>query len=77
MLPIPDFVRPIAKKIVGIPGRVVPYEVQKPILSAVLNQAFREPIEHGELDFLEGASVRIKVTDLCIDWLIRVGSDGL
>ena len=76
MLPIPDFVRPIAKKIVGLPGRVVPYEVQKPILSAVLNQAFREPIEHGELDFLEGASVRIKVTDLCIDWLIRVGSDG-
>jgi predicted lipid carrier protein YhbT len=76
MLPIPDFVRPIAKKIVGIPGRVVPYQVQKPVLSAVLNQAFREPIEHGELDFLQGASVRIKVTDLCIDWLISVDSDG-
>ena len=76
MLPIPEFIRPIAKKIVGIPGRVVPYQVQKPVLSAVLNQAFREPIEHGELDFLEGASVRIKVTDLCIDWLISVDSDG-
>jgi len=76
MLPIPEFIRPIAKKIVGIPGRVVPYQVQKPVLSAVLNQAFREPIEHGELDFLEGASVRIKVTDLCIDWLISVNSDG-
>jgi len=76
MLPIPEFVRPIAKKIVGIPGRVVPYQVQKPVLSAVLNQAFREPIEHGELDFLEGASARIKVTDLCIDWLISVGEGG-
>ena len=41
----------------------------------VLNQAFREPLRHGELDFLEGAKVRIKVTDLCIDWLIRVGAD--
>ncbi len=75
MLPIPDFVRPIAKRIVGIPGRYIPYPVQKQVLSVVLNQAFREPLQHGELDFLEGARVRIKVTDLCIDWLICVGSE--
>ena len=75
MLPIPDSVRPIAKKIVGIPGRLIPYSAQKSVLSVVLNQAFREPLQHGELDFLEGAKVRIKVTDLNIDWLISVGSD--
>ena len=75
MLPIPEFVRPLAKKAVGIPGRVIPYSAQKQVLSVVLNQAFREPLQHGELDFLEGAKVRIKITDLCIDWLISVGSD--
>ena len=75
MLPIPDSVRPIAKKVIGIPGRYIPYAAQKQVLSIVLNQAFREPLQHGELDFLEGAKVRIKVTDLCIDWLISVGSD--
>ena len=75
MLPIPDSVRPIAKKVAGIPGRLIPYSAQKPVLSMVLNQAFREPLQHGELDFLEGAKVRIKVTDLNIDWLISVGSD--
>ena len=75
MLPIPEFVRPIAKTVVGIPGRLIPYPVQKQVLSVVLNQAFREPLHHGELDFLEGAKVRIKVTDLCIDWLIKVGGD--
>ena len=75
MLPIPDSVRPIAKKVVGIPGRLIPYSAQKPVLSMVLNQAFREPLQHGELDFLEGAKVLIKVTDLNIDWLISVGSD--
>ena len=32
-------------------------------------------IKDGELDFLEGAKVRIKITDLCFDWLLRVGSD--
>ena len=76
MLPIPENLRPIAKKVVGIPGRVIPYAFQKQVLSVVLNQAFREPLKHGELDFLEGAKVRIKVTDLNIDWLIRVGSDS-
>jgi len=75
MLPIPENLRPIAKKVVGIPARVIPYSAQKPLLSVVLNQAFREPLQHGELDFLEGAKVRIKVTDLNVDWLISVGSD--
>ena len=75
MLPIPEFIRPVAKKVVGIPGRVIPYRVQRQVLSVVLNQAFREPLQHGELDFLEGAKVRIKITDLCLDWLISVGRD--
>jgi len=73
MLPIPEFVLPMAKKFVGIPGRLIPYSAQKQVLSVVLNQAFREPLKHGELDFLEGSRIRIKVTDLCIDWLIAVG----
>lgn len=75
MLPIPEFVRPVAKKVIGIPGRLVPYDVQKRILTVVLNQAFQQPLKHGELDFLEGAMVRIKITDLSVDWLIKVGSD--
>lgn len=75
MLPIPDFIRPIVKKAIAIPGRITPYTVQKQVLSLVLNQAFREPLRHGELDFLENAKVRIRVTDLSIDWLIRVGGE--
>lgn len=41
----------------------------------VLNAAFREPLQHGELDFLESRKVRIKVDDLGIDWLISVSAD--
>jgi len=76
MLPIPQFIRPIARTVIGIPGRVIPYTFQRQVLSVVLNQAFREPLQHGELDFLEGARVRIKVTDLCIDWLICIGGEA-
>ncbi len=74
MLSIPEFVRPIAKRIVGFPGRFIPYAVQKHVLSRVLNQAFREPLKHGELEFLEGSRIRIRVADLNVDWLIEVGS---
>jgi len=77
MLPIPDFVRPLFKKAIGMPGRLTPYPVQKRVLSLVLNQAFREPLRHGELDFLENAKVRIRVTDISIDWLIRVGGEAI
>ncbi len=62
---------------VAIPGRLIPYAVQKPVLSIALNDAFREPLRHGELDFLDGSKVRIRVTDLCLDWLILVSSDRL
>jgi len=75
MLPVPEFVRPIVKKAIAVPGRLIPYSAQKPFLSIALNEAFREPLRHQELDFLEGAKVRIRVTDLHIDWLIRVGAD--
>lgn len=65
-----DFSLPIVKRLVGAPGRLVPYAAQRPVLAAVLNRAFREPLKHGELDFLEGASIRIRVHDLCVDWLL-------
>jgi len=74
MNPLPEFIRPIVRKVAGIPGRAIPYAAQKPVLSMVLNQAFREPLQHGELEFLEGSRIRIKVTDLNVDWLIEVGS---
>ena len=75
MRPIPEFVRPIAKQVIGIPGRLIPYGVQRQVLDVALNQAFRQPIDDGELAFLQSARVRIKVTDLNIDWLIDVRED--
>lgn len=53
-------------------GRWVPYAAQKPVLAVALNEALREPRRNGDLDFLEGHSVRIRVDDLGIDWLIGI-----
>ena len=75
ILPIPEFIRPLARIIIGIPGRLIPYAVQKPVLSVALNDAFREPLRFGDLGFLEGSKVRIRVTDLSLDWLISLDAN--
>jgi predicted lipid carrier protein YhbT len=77
MLPVPEFARNIARSAVALPGRVVPYAVQRPLLHAVLNRAFRVPLEDGELEFLEGTLVRIRITDISVDWLIEVTADEM
>jgi len=63
---------PLVRRLAALPGRFIPYAVQRPVLAAVLNQAFREPLHSGELDFLEGRAIRIRVQDLAIDWLLSV-----
>jgi predicted lipid carrier protein YhbT len=73
-LPIPAVVRPLVIKAVGLPGRLMPYAIQKPLLAIALNEALRQPFMNDELDYLEGCRVRIRVTDLQFDWLIRIGA---
>jgi predicted lipid carrier protein YhbT len=64
--------RPLLRRLLGLPGRLVPYALQRPVLALVLNEAFREPLKFGELAFLEANAIRIRVHDLGIDWLLTV-----
>ena len=41
-----------------------------------LNRAFKEPLEAGELEFLEGSRIRIRITDAHVDWLIEAVPGG-
>ncbi len=63
---------PAARALAALPGRWLPYAAQKPVLALALNEAFREPLAHGELDFLAGRAIRIRVGDLAIDWLLSL-----
>jgi len=76
MLPIPRVVRSFAHHAIALPGRVIPYAAQKPVLHLALNRAFHEPFEAGELDFLEGRRIRIRITDAAVDWLIEATENG-
>ncbi len=76
MLPVPDFMRRLAHRAIALPGRVIPYAAQKPALHLALNRAFHEPLEAGELEFLDGSRIRIRITDAAVDWLIEATGDG-
>ena len=76
MLPVPEFVRDLAHRAIALPGRFIPYAAQRPALHLALNRAFREPLEAGELEFLEGSRIRIRITDAHIDWLIASTENG-
>ena len=76
MLQLPEFIRNITHRAIALPGRVVPYAAQKPVLHLALNRAFREPLRAGELDFLESSRVRIRITDVAVDWLIEATENG-
>jgi len=75
MLPGQEFIRALAARAVSLPGRVLPYAIQAPVLDLALNSAFRVPLGNGELGFLDGSRIRIRVTDLGLDWLIEVDGD--
>lgn len=67
-----DLAAPIVRTLAAVPGRVIPYPAQRRVLAPVLNEAFRASLARGDLDFLAGATVRIRVSDLFIDWLLTV-----
>ena len=76
MLPLPEVLRTVAHRAIGLPGRLVPYAVQKPVLHLALNRAFKEPLKAGELDFLDGSRIRIRINDANVDWLIEGAAQG-
>jgi predicted lipid carrier protein YhbT len=74
---MPEILHDAARRAAALPGQVVPYAVQAPLLQAVLNHALRVPLEDGELDFLEGRRVRVRIVDARLDWVIEHSSTGL
>ncbi|MES9975962.1 SCP2 domain-containing protein [Candidatus Thiodiazotropha sp. LNASS1] len=56
--------RPKMPKPLSLPLRLIPKKAHGVILSSVLNRLFRNELLEGELDFLLGRVVQIKVSDL-------------
>lgn len=62
----------ILPKLAHISSHVVPDSIQQKIITLAINNVLSEPLIDGELDFLEGKLLEIKVTDLNKSWVFTV-----
>ncbi|MET0071485.1 MAG: SCP2 sterol-binding domain-containing protein [Candidatus Thiodiazotropha sp.] len=66
--------RPVIPKPLAFPLRLIPRKAHGAILGSILNRMFRRELEDGELDFLEGRVVSIKVSDLGLAYNLTLKS---
>lgn len=58
----------IMPKILRPSLRLLPFKAQKAVLLPALTSVFREAIEDGDFEFLQGKWLKIVITDLALTW---------
>lgn len=75
--------RPALPRLLLPPRMMLPLPLRKPPrfvtygLECVLQQCVREPLAAGDLDFLSGRRLRIRVMDLGLEWSLTLDGDRL
>jgi O2-independent ubiquinone biosynthesis accessory factor UbiT len=69
--------RPLIPKLLALPLNIIPGKAHGLVLSALLNRVFRVQLEEGELDFLEGRVVHIKVGDAGLHYALTMNNGRL
>ncbi|MDF7659727.1 SCP2 domain-containing protein [Erwiniaceae bacterium L1_54_6] len=53
----------------ALPVSLTPFALKKAVLQQLLNWQFRHALAEGELDFLEGRSLGIEISDINLRWM--------
>ncbi|MCU7932814.1 MAG: SCP2 sterol-binding domain-containing protein [Candidatus Thiodiazotropha sp. (ex Codakia rugifera)] len=69
--------RPLMPKPLSLPLKLLPKKAHGMILSTILNQVLRTERREGELDFLEGRVVQIKVSDAGISYSLTLKRNAI
>jgi predicted lipid carrier protein YhbT len=64
-------------KALALPISLLPFSIQKKLLSELLAKVFCEAIEDGDLDFLQDKWLKVAVTDLQLTWYLSFAEDKL
>lgn len=64
--------RPRLPKPLALPLKLLPRKLHGYALSKILNQVFKREMSEGELDFLEGRTVCIKVSDAALSYSVSM-----
>ena len=57
--------------------RLLPYKAQKAVLLPALSSVFREALDDGDFDFLQGKWLKISIIDLALTWWLSFDKDKL
>lgn len=66
-----------APKILALPSSLIPFFVQKKLLSELLESVFYDEIEDGDLDFLQDKWLKVTITDLKLTWYLSFSDEHL
>ena len=58
--------------LMSVPVKLAPFALKRQVLEQVLSWQFRQALEEGELDFLEGRWLSIHVRDIDLQWFTSV-----
>lgn len=62
-------------EILGLPAAITPFPLRKRFLQQILNWQFHHALAEGELDFLNGRLLGIRIADLNLQWVTTL-EDG-
>src|SRR5690606_22642607 len=60
-----------------LPGKVVPFPVQRLLIEPLLQRQLQASWQEGELDFLRGRFVVVEIPDLGVSWWLSLGMRGI
>jgi O2-independent ubiquinone biosynthesis accessory factor UbiT len=69
--------RPLIPEPLSLPLRILPGKLHGVILSKLLNRVFQTQLAEGELDFLEGRVVHIRVRDAGLQYALTLAQGRL
>lgn len=64
-------------KVLALPSSLIPFFIQKKLLSNLLENVFHDEIEDGDLDFLQDKWLRVTITDLKLTWYLSFTDEQL
>lgn len=65
-----------APKALTYPSQLLPFFIQQKCLSEILSRVFKEAIEDGDLDFLQGKWLKVTVSDLKLTWFLSFENEA-
>ncbi|MGL5966023.1 MAG: ubiquinone anaerobic biosynthesis accessory factor UbiT [Kluyvera sp.] len=67
----------VAPTLMSIPVKLTPFALKRQVLQQMLSWQFRQALNDGELDFLEGRWLSIEVRDIGLKWFTSVENERL